>query len=127
MAQLYSVDTPGIKQASACLLLENADHLIRFIYANTDRPPYDKPELRVGLSIKILIKSSNQGYSGDLLDPVLADLQELLTNEEYLKQFKDPIARREALSKELSLINKFKELDETISLNTMHGMQGLLG
>lgn len=115
----FSTDVEGIREAGFDLMVQNAEHLIKFIYQNTDKSPYDNPEVRIGLVIKILIRS-NTNYTADLLQPVVDDMQNLLSDQDYLCKFDDPSERRNALSKELTLINKFMELDETISLNTLH-------
>ena len=115
----FSTDVEGIREAGFDLMVQNAEHLIKFIYQNTDKSPYDSPEVRIGLVIKILIRS-NTNYTADLLQPVVDDMQNLLSDQDYLCKFDDPSERRNALSKELTLINKFMELDETISLNTLH-------
>lgn len=116
---IYSIDVSGIKDATAMLIDDNAETLIRSIYLNSAREPYDKPDVRVGLVVKILIKSSRH-YSADLLRPVVEDIEQLLVDDDYLYTFKNPAARKEGLSKELSLVNKFIELDDTLSLNTLN-------
>ena len=115
----YSTNVEGINDASFNWNVSNAEHLIAYIYSNKDEQPYNNPEIRIGLVIKILIKS-NQNYSSDILQPVVDDLENLVNDTDYLNSFDDPISKKEALSKELSLINKYMELDETISLNTLH-------
>ena len=115
----YSTDIDGINEASFRLILDNAEHLIRYIYEHANSRPYDDAEISVGLAIKILIKS-NETYSSELLQPIVDDLEDLINDNEYLDNFDDPISKKEALCKQLSLINKFMELDETISLNTLY-------
>lgn len=117
MTSYYSTDVDGINSASSVLIVENAEHLIRFIYSNTERLPYNKKDVRIGLVIKILVKS-NSNYPADVLQPVVDDIQSLLSDSKYLKTFANPGERKDALGKELSLVNKFIELDDTISLNT---------
>lgn len=119
MTDLYSTEIDGIGKAAFQLVVDNASHLIKYIYDNKNTKPYSDPEIRVGLVIKILIKSDTS-YATGLLKPVIDDLEYLLSDREYLQKFKDPVAKREALSKELSLLNRFLELDETMSLNTLH-------
>jgi len=111
---------PGINHASFDLILRNAEHLINYIYQNKDSVPYNKPEVRVGLVIKILIKSDDISYSSDLLQPVINDLEQLFDDDEYINTFDDPVQKKRALSQELSLINRFIELDETMTLNSLN-------
>lgn len=127
MASYYSTDVDGINNASSDLIVENAEHLIRHIYDNTDRSPYNKRDVRIGLVIKILVKSSTN-YPTDVLQPVVDDIQALMADSKYLRTFANPGERKDALGKELSLVNKFIELDDTISLNTTkhHNVPGIL-
>lgn len=114
----YSTDSEGIDRASSTLIVENAEHLISHIYENQSTPPYNKPATRVGLVIKILIKS-NSSYPADLLQPVIDDIQAMLADSKYLSRCHHAEERKNALAKELSLVNKFIEFDDTVSLNTL--------
>jgi hypothetical protein len=119
----YSTDVEGIDNASSLLIVENAAHLITYIYNNTNNETYKKRDVRVGLVIKILVKvKSNSNFPASVLQPVVDDIQALMADHHYLASFKNPSDRRCALVKELSLINKFIELDDTISLNTTKHM-----
>ena len=113
---LHSTSTKGIESAGFDLIVQNAEHLIEYIYSHTDTAPYSNVEIRVGLVVKILIKS-NRNYSQDLLKPVINDIEELLSLNI------DNPKRHEGLSMELQLLNKFQELDDSISLNTVHQAQ----
>lgn len=114
----YSTDSEGIDRASSTLIVENAEHLIAYVYENKSTAPYNKPATRVGLVIKILVKS-NTSYPADLLQPVIDDIQSMLTDSKYLSNCHNPQERKNALAKELSLVNKFVEFDDTVSLNTL--------
>ena len=113
----FSVNTAGIKDASFDLIVLNAEHLISSIYANRMHPPYNRREIRVGLVIKILLRST-RNYSGELLQPVIDDLENMLSDENYIKKNGGQM-KRSAISKELSLLRRFVECDDAISLNTL--------
>ena len=65
----------------------------------------------MGLVVKILLKS-NETYGKDLLQPVIDDIEALMSESA------SDAGRHRGLSMELSLVNKFIELDDSISLNT---------
>ena len=111
----FSTEVPKLEIASAQLIIDNAATLIMYIYNNKKK--YTDPEIRVGLTIKILLKVESC-FDIDLLKPVINDIEYLLTNETYLNLFSNPALIKECLYKELLLINKYMELSETISLNT---------
>ena len=113
----HSTDVKGMDTAGFDLIVQNAVVLIKYIYQHTDISPYDNPEIRVGLVIKILLKS-NTNYDSDLLVPVIEDVEKMMENKEYLQKTGNEVEKHIALSKELSLLNKFQELDDTLSLNT---------
>ncbi len=113
----YSTNVKNIKSASFDLIVQNAQTLIKYIYANKETSPYDVVEVRVGLVIKILLKSQ-ENYESELLQPVIEDIENMMEDDEYLKASGNSEERHLALSKELSLLNKFQELDDTITLNT---------
>lgn len=115
----YSTEYPGINQAAFDLIVHNAQTLLTYIYAHRDQKPYDQAEIRIGLAIKILIKSDRDSYDSQLLEPIIEDLENLLADKAYLAQFSNPKLKHEYLSKQLVLISKFKQLDDTISLNTL--------
>lgn len=77
---------------------------------------YDSPEIRIGLSIRILVKS-NCGFDEDLINLILRDIETLRHDTDYLLSFPDPKARREALDEEYALVQGYIDLDDTISLN----------
>lgn len=112
----FSTETRGIDNASTELIIENAEHLIEYIYANKTKMRYSDPEIRIGLTLKILLKT-NKCFERDLLIPVIEDIEYLLENSGYLRLFNNPDARKEGLSKELLLVNKYIELSDTITLN----------
>ena len=117
-SELFSMNDPRIRDASFTLIVDCAEHLINFVYNNQHTSPYDKPEIRVGLAVKILLKSE-QNYESKMIEPIICDLEDMLSNEEYVNSFPDPEAKRAAISSELTLMNKYVELDDTITLNTV--------
>ena len=106
---IHSTTVQGIANAGFDLIVRNAEHLIGYIYDHVNTAPYSNTEIRVGLVVKILLKS-NETYGKDLLQPVIDDIEELMSSS-------NP-ERHKGLSMELSLVNKFIELDDSISLNT---------
>jgi hypothetical protein len=112
------MNAPGIKDASFSLIVDNAEQLIEFIYNHKDVVPYNKREIRVGLAIKVLLKGSHH-YSSSLISPIIDDLENMLYDDDYLNSFDDPEKKRVAISSELSLMNKYVKLDDTITLNTV--------
>jgi hypothetical protein len=114
----YSTETRGIDAASNELIIENSEHLIAYIYSNKEKMRYSDPEIRIGLSLKILLKTE-KCFERDLLLPIIEDIEYLLSNKGYLSLFNNPELRKEGLSKELMLVNKYIELSDTITLNRL--------
>ena len=112
----YSSENPEVELATSDLIIENANYLLSYIYSNIDKKPYDDPEIRIGLSLKIILKT-NITYDRSLMQPIIDDIEYLLGNEEYFTYFKNPEKRKAKLNNELILINKYIELSDTISLN----------
>jgi hypothetical protein len=114
MEQYYSQDNTEIKEAEIRLINNNIEHLIDHIYKNKEL--FNSPEIRVGLVMKIIIRSDSI-FNSDVLQEVVEDLEFMLSNKEYLSKFKNPHARKTAVSEELSLVRKYIKVDETLSLN----------
>ena len=113
----YSTDNvQEIEHARIKLLEDNSENLISFIYENKNMVPYNNPEIRIGLSIKILLKI-DKCFDINLINKIINDIEELLNDKTYLNNFVNPEERRNYLEKELILINKYIELSDTISLN----------
>jgi len=112
----FSSERPDIEKYANILLIDNAQNLINYIYQNTTSDPYTNPEIRIGLAIKILLKTDNY-FDIVVLQPIINDIEFLMNNEEYLAEFSNPEERLQNLTNELILINKYKELSDTISLN----------
>lgn len=79
MAYSQTFERADVKTATQQLILDNAEHLIKYIYDNKDKHPYDDPARRVGLALKTLLKLNTDGQpiNGDVLEPVIEELQEL--------------------------------------------------
>lgn len=108
---LYSMNNRNIKDAATDLLNNNADYLINYIYQQSYAP-----EVRIGLSIRILAKT-NRTYNDELINLILSDIEKLRNNTDYLLGFSDPKSRREALDEEYALVQGYIDMNDTISLN----------
>lgn len=115
----YSTELNNVKDATADLVANNAGYLIEYIYNNKTTSPYNNAEVRVGLVIKTLLKASGV-FPSELMTQVVDDINDLVSDRDYLSQFNSPSERKSALQYELSFINKYIQLDDLISLNTAH-------
>jgi hypothetical protein len=114
----YTVELENVKNATADLVANNAELLIRYIYDHKEQVPYETAEVRVGLVMKTLLKATGT-YSSELMNQVIDDIKDLLNDRKYLQTFSSPSERKAALNYELSFINKYIQLDDLISLNTV--------
>ena len=107
----HTFELPEIKEATSLLISKNSEHLISYVYSNPELFPSKK--IRVGLCLKVLLKSDNETHSvnRDVLENVTVDLQELLNASESDEE-------RELYSKELRFLNHCSILDDVITLNT---------
>ena len=103
---------PQVNDATVELIGHNAVHLINYIYAHKDRAPYSDALTRVGLVLKMLLKS-NRDMDIQTLSPTIDDLT-VLINEAV-----DPGTRRTYLD-ELKYLRSCALNDDLISLNTTH-------
>lgn len=115
----YSTELNNVKEATAELVANNAELLIKYIYEHCEDHPYDTAEVRVGLVIKTLLKATGT-FSSELMSSVVDDIKDLMKDKDYLSTFRSPSERKAALNYELSFINKYIQLDDLISLNTIH-------
>lgn len=125
MASYFSSDVCNfLKDAEIDLIASNATVLINYIYNHSHVPPYNSPELRVALSIRVLMKLPEAtGLIGDqqhrLLLSIITDLQDMMADQQYLASFAENATnRKKALETELKFIHKLIHFDEDISLNT---------
>jgi hypothetical protein len=103
-------ELPVINKAVENLMSDNSEHLISWIYQNDTIVPYNDPRIRVGLSLKILIKCTEGTVAPvHLMEKIIQDIVNLLT-------IANP-QERSVLIEELRLVQKCTELDDLISLN----------
>lgn len=107
----FSSENPHMNDAVNKLLSDNIINLLNYIYS-TESEPFNNPEIRIGLAIKILLGTKNC-FDITVLQPIINDINYLIDDNEYLLNFVEPTERKRALEKELILINKYVELSET--------------
>ena len=98
------------------LLNDNLQHLIEYIYANTDKDAYKSASTRVALAMQMIL-ASNQLIPYQISSLIAKDIEELKKNDDYINQWENPTLKRKALTKELEFLKKHTEIDETMSLN----------
>jgi hypothetical protein len=106
----HTFKLPQVQHATEVLITENADHLINYIYTNQDVAPFNEPTVRVGLSLKTVLKAKDGTINSMTLLPVIEDLRILLAATE------DP-AQCEIYQMEIKFLYKCMQLDDLISLN----------
>jgi len=106
----------NIQNHYIALLSDNLVNLISYIYEHREQSPYDKPEIRVALASQMIL-SSNKLVPHNLSAQIVRDIEQLRNDEQYLSQWKDPSLKRKTLMKELEMLRKHTEIDDTISLN----------
>jgi hypothetical protein len=81
---MHTFTLPDVNQATNDLIGRNAEHLITYIYNNPDTPPYAKPEVRVGLVMKILFKmtesNGTKNIDNSILNGAIDDLTKLISD-----------------------------------------------
>ena len=111
----FEMDT--VKNACLDLISQNADHLISYVYSNLDKPPYNNKVIRVGLALKTLLRSSDSSDSvlvkTETINPVIMDLSDLI------KKAPSELERK-ILVDELTFLQRCTQLDELVTLNTVH-------
>ena len=112
----HTFELDSVKEACTDLIAQNAEHLISYIYANQHVTPYNDPTIRVGLSIKTLLKSPDSAESvivnSEVINPVMEDLTGLINASKNEVE-------KEALMAELTFLQRCTQLDELVSLNTV--------
>jgi len=108
----------SVNNATTVLMTQNASYLINFIYNNTSFEPYNDRQIRVGLVLKMLLKSNEDtftdGINMGIMAPVLDDMATLIREAPDNKA-------RDILTEELKYIQSRTLLDDLISLNTQRG------
>ena len=78
--------------------------------------PYNSAEVRVAVAIQMIL-SSDQLIPIKLSAQIAKDLEDLRVNSEYTSRWVKPNLKRARLMKELELLKKHTEIDDSISLN----------
>ncbi len=115
MSLTHSFELSEVKEATMCLISDNAEHLIHYIYNNKTRDPYKTPMVRIGLVMKTLLKSTgSQAVKGEVIEPAINDIIDLIAAT------KDPMVT-EVYQEELRFLKSCTILDDMITLNTRGG------
>jgi hypothetical protein len=107
---------PNLRNVYLKLLNDNIAYLLEYIYANQEESPYDLPEVRVALAMQMIL-SSDKLLPISLSSMIAKDLEHLRKNEEYTSKWVNPVMKRKRLLKELEMLKKHTEIDDSISLN----------
>jgi len=99
------------------LLESNFPQLVHYIYSHKENEIFCDPETRVGICIKLL-HSLDMRYDEQLLKPIMDDIEFLMSSESHLESTEDPDKRYKCLEEELHHVQKYIDMDDTISLNT---------
>jgi hypothetical protein len=91
--------------------------LVNYIYSHKEHEIYCDPETRVGILIKLL-HSLDMRYDEILLKPIIDDIEDMINSEQHLESTENPERRKKCLEKELNLVQRYIDMDDTISLNT---------
>ena len=95
------------------LYLDQAHHLLSAIQSG-----FDDPEIRVGLSIKILHNTpSGTRFAHSVLEPLIRDIEGMIKDHDYLRSTNNPRFRLRCLKRELELVQRYIDLSDDISLN----------
>ena len=108
----HTFELPEVTRATAQLISDNAEYLIRYIYKNNEA--YSDPVIRVGLVIKILLRGGEDASTPvdtTILDPVMRDLNDLVSHAS------NQIVRQ-IYTDELKFVRSCAISDDLISLNT---------
>ncbi len=122
-------NVPEMKQLYVKMLNDNLLSLINYIYSQQTVEPYNSPATRVALSMQMLL-ASNQLIPYQQASAIIKDIEALRADGSYLDQWANASLKRKALMKEIEMVRKHTEIDDTISLNlanqpdTMGGPDG---
>jgi hypothetical protein len=116
LTEYFCFQIPELKKAYVKLLNDNLVGLINHIYDNKNSETYSSAEIRVGLSMKMLMSSSSL-ISYQLSSLIAKDIEELRKDDNYTCKWESSSMKRKALLKELEFLRKHTEIDDTISLN----------
>lgn len=107
---------PNLKSVYLKLLNDNITYLVQSIYTNKEREPYNSPAVRVALSMQMIL-SSDKLIPIQLSSLIAKDLENLRKDDEYTNKWVNPALKRKRLLKELEMLKKHTEIDDSISLN----------
>lgn len=114
----YCTDSPEneVKDAYVKLLNDNLVYLVDYIYANTNKSPFDQAATRSTMSMQMIL-GAGKLVPFQTASLIAKDLDDLRKDDNYTGQWVNPAQKRKALNKELELLKKHTEIDETMSLN----------
>lgn len=107
---------PNLKNIYLNLLNDNITHLIGHIYNNMNSEPYNSPDVRISLSMQMIL-SSNKLIPANLASKIAKDIDDLRKDVNYTSKWADPTLKRKKMTKELETLRKHTEIDDNISLN----------
>ena len=110
-----------LNQAMLNLYLTQAPELLKAIQCHfSDESENGDPEIRVGLSIKILHNTPpSTRFPMEIIKPIILDIEAMIKNTTDLKATGDARLRLRCLQKELGLVQRYIELADTVSLNSI--------
>ena len=114
MSLTHSFELPEVKEATAQLISDNAEHLSNYIYKHTKEAPYNSPIVRVGLVLKTMLKIADNvnPVKSETIEPAINDLMQLISTS------KDA-SLTEVYQEELRFLKSCIILDDMITLNTV--------
>lgn len=108
-----------IHQATLRLLETNIESLLADIYdPSNDNGIFGHPEVRVGLCLKLL-NNIRIDLDKSVIRPIIKDIERLMNDEEYLSSTGDANRRHKCLQSELDFVQRYIDLDDSITLNTV--------
>lgn len=106
----------NLKNIYLKLLNDNLVYLIEYIYKNSTQEPYQSPDVRVALALQMIL-SSEELIPMRLSSLIAKDLEALRKDDKYTSRWVNPALKRKRLLKELEMLRKHTEIDDSISLN----------
>jgi hypothetical protein len=116
MSNLSLCNIPQIKTAYVSLLNDNITYLVEYIYSNRNVEPYNNIEIRVALSLQMIL-SSNKLINPLLSSLIAKDISDLMNDSDYLSRFDNKEKKLKSMETELSYLIKNTEITDNISLN----------
>lgn len=112
-----------IQEATSKLLEDNIEYLLNDIYDEKKQESiYGNPEVRIGLALKLL-HNIRIDLDESILRPIIKDIEMLLNSDDYLISTGNAELRKKCLREELLFINRYIDLEDTITLNTIEPIQ----